>query len=379
LAIPRLSQNNSKKHSAFRFLKKEDKIQMLTDILSRGLDNTGSIVDSVFLAVPRFLKSFKPRRKIDRDTYSKQIDFYFENGYVDDPVSFFTFPSQTPPYTIVHERDFMGGKRQLISFPSGYIPRNPMIRESFQPFTANRTGYLVRWTHGKPNAKTILCLHGYMLGDPRQAERMFKVRTLFSKGVDVALFITPFHWKRAPRSKALRGIFLQPDDVVMTCECLGQAQYDLHSTVRILRAMGSRAVGLIGGSLGGYNTGLAVCLMDDIAFGAMMVPAVNFAQPFGPDSMKLNFTVDEKLREKINAVWQLHSPLNFKPRIPKEHILIIASRGDRLCPFDHTKTLCERWGWPKHHFMTGGHWLMFNASQRGRAWYAFLAERGFLT
>jgi len=49
-----------------------------------------------------------------------------------------------------------------------------------------------------------------LLGDPDQAEAMFKVKTLFDMGLNLALFITPFHWKRAPADKFRRGMFLQP-------------------------------------------------------------------------------------------------------------------------------------------------------------------------
>jgi predicted alpha/beta hydrolase family esterase len=70
--------------------------------------------------------------------------------------------------------------------------------------------------------------------------------------------------------------------------------------------------------------------------------------------------------------------LNFVPQIPKENILIIASRGDKLCPFEHVVALCEKWSWPRHHFMTGGHWLVLNPKERGSAWYTFLADMGFI-
>jgi hypothetical protein len=40
--------------------------------------------------------------------------------------------------------------------------------------------------------------------------------------------------------------------------------------------------------------------------------------------------------------------------------------------------LCEKWGIKNKHFLTGGHWLIFNRSERGRAWYNFLIDRGFL-
>ncbi len=338
----------------------------------------GARVDSLFLMMPKLLAPFRPKRAIDADTYEQQINFYYDRGFVEAPETFFTFPETAPAYEKIHEAGYGDGKYQVYQFSSGYIPQNPMIRDEYLGFAENRSGYLVRWTHGDAGRKTVLCLHGYMLGEPKQAEKMFKVDRLYQKGLDVALFITPFHWKRAPQAKSLRGIFLQPDDVVMTCECFGQAMYDLSATMQILAALGAGSVGIIGASLGGYNAALFACLSRAPAFCAMMVPAVDFSRPFGPDTARLPFKASPSLQAKMNQVWQLHSPLHFHPRLPLENILIVASEGDRLCPFAHVKALCEKWGWPRHQFMTGGHWLTARPADRGRAWYGFLADMGFI-
>ena len=108
--------------------------------------------------------------------------------------------------------------------------------------------------------------------------------------------------------------------------------------------LGAPEIGLIGASLGGYNTALFISLTDIASFGAMMVPAVNFSRPLGPDTARLPFAVDDRFREKIRRVWELHSPLNFRPRLPVEKILVVASRGDLVCPFDYARELCDRWG-----------------------------------
>lgn len=137
-------------------------------------------------------------------------------------------------------------------------------------------------------------------------------------------------------------------------------------------------IGLIGASLGGYNAGLFACLSGRVRFAALMVPAVKFTGDFSPKAAKLTFSADDPLLERLNRVWNLHSPLNFHPKIPKDRILVIASRGDKLCPFDHVEALWERWNRPRHLFMTGGHWLVVSAGDRGREWYRFLEDMGFV-
>ncbi|MDA8404984.1 MAG: alpha/beta hydrolase family protein [Desulfobacteraceae bacterium] len=342
------------------------------------LDRMGGVVDDGFLILPEILKPFKPGRTIDRETYSRQVDFYFDNGFVDRPETFFQLPETPPDYQIATEAPYLDGTRQEITFLSPYVPRNPLIADRFLSFPENKTARLIRWAHGDQGRKTLVCLHGYMLGDPSQAEKMFKARKLFGMGLDVVLFVAPFHWRRAPKEKMRRGMFLQPDDVVMTCECFGQAMHDLALSLLVLEDMGAGETGLIGASLGGYNAGLFACLSSRIRFAALMVPAVRFSGDFSPEAAKLPFPVDDPLLERLNRVWTLHSPLNFHPKIPKDRILMIASRGDKLCPFDHVRELCELWDRPRHLFMTGGHWLVVNAGDRGREWYRFLADMGFI-
>ncbi|MFP4226124.1 MAG: YqiA/YcfP family alpha/beta fold hydrolase [Desulfobacterales bacterium] len=184
-----------------------------------------------------------------------------------------------------------------------------MLKDKFLSFEENRTAWLVKWSHGDTGRKTLLCLHGYLLGDPDQAECMFKIEKLYQMGLDMALCLSPFHWRRAPKSRRLKGIFLEPEDAPMTCECFGQTMHDLYQCISLLEQQGTREIGIVGASLGGYNAALIASLTD--------------------------------------------------------RILVVAARGDKLCPFENVLSLCEKWQWPRHLFMTGGHWLMFNARARG--------------
>jgi pimeloyl-ACP methyl ester carboxylesterase len=349
---------------------------MENEIKNNALDLIGSSVDELFLAVPRILKYIKPKRNIDKATYEKQVDYYIDNGFVDNPTTFFSFPEKMPAYKVISQKPYKDGISQIISYPSNYKTRNPLIRDQFDSYTSNKTGYIIRWSHGDKNRKTVLCHHGFMLGDPGQARQMFKMRKLYSMGLDVALFIAPFHWRRTPGTKASRRLFLQPDNVVMTCECFGQSMWDLYSTFLILKDLGTDEIGLIGASLGGHNAALFICLTDIASFAAIMVPAVKFSYPFGPDSMKMRFHVDDDLKRKLDRVWEFHSPLNLSPKIPRDKILIVASRGDRLCPFQYVNELAEKWDIKNRYFLTGGHWLVFN-NIRGQVWYNFLEQMGF--
>ena len=51
--------------------------------MERFKDMAGSLVDAVFLSVPKIAKPFRPPRKISRAEYERQVDFYIDSGYAD--------------------------------------------------------------------------------------------------------------------------------------------------------------------------------------------------------------------------------------------------------------------------------------------------------
>ena len=343
----------------------------------KSLDVIGGCVDHVFLSIPRITKPFTPTRNISRSEYEKQVDFYFENGYVDNPTRFFTLDDTVPEHRIIEDTPYKDGRYQVLTFKSRHQVKNPMIKARYASFEANKTACLVRWIHPEPTGKTLVCLHGYMLGEPTQAHKMFHISRLYDMGLDIALFITPFHWQRAPENPAQRGIFVQTNDAPMSCEAMGQSMTDLNSCLLILDRLGAGEIGLIGASLGGYNASLYSCLSDRHSFAAMMVPAINFSKPYGPAFAKHTFTIDPAFMEKITKVWELPSPLNHTPKLSTDRMLFVASRGDRLCPFEYLEQLHKKWHFTRFRYMTGGHWLVFNGKERGRAWYSFLSDMGF--
>jgi pimeloyl-ACP methyl ester carboxylesterase len=341
------------------------------------LDVIGSIVDEMFLLPGRLIAYFRARRKIDWQAYAREIAFYHDQGYVENPSTFFVPPAQTPDYIVETQVPYQNGFYQVISFPSLYEPRNPFVRQRYLSYSENRTGYLIRWTHGDKLRKTVLCVHGFMMGAPREAERMFKIRKLFSMGLDVALCIHPFHWKRIAGPRAARRVYLTVGDTAFTNECVAHSIYDLDNSFSILNNLGASEVGLIGASLGGYISGVYACLSQKPKFAALMVPALTFLRPMSPDMLYNHAPFDLAWRTQAYRVADFHSPLNFRPKIPTDKILVVASRGDRLCPIDLVEQLRGHWGLSRYHYRTGGHWLVFD-KLRGQVWYRFLQEMGFI-
>ena len=310
------------------------------------------------------------------------LSFYLDRSYPADPSKFFSVPKKAPVAKAVGERAFSEGKSRLFVYPSGYRVRNPEFQETFQGFEENRSAYLLHWAHGDKGRKTIVCCHGWSLGDPGQAFRMFRISKLFQLGLDVALFITPFHWKRASSLAQRFSPSFPFRHPVLGLEGFGQAIYDLAGAFLFLRQQGASRIGLIGASLGGYLAALFVSLTKLADLVSLVVPLVSFQNLRVPTTRlprgKGRREARDALRGEVAELWKIHSPLSHHCKLAPERCLIIASQGDRLCPFEDVRRLHEHWGRPEHTFLRGGHALFFPRDARGEAWYGFLKKHDFI-
>lgn len=355
--------------------------------MDSALHALGSEFDEVLLHSSRIYRVLinAGRGRVSREEAGRLdawMSYYLSSAYVSRPGRFYSLPRKAPVAEVVERKPFVDRSRVLYSFPSGYKVRNPDVEGFFHRFSRNRTAYLYHWSHGDRGRPTIVCCHGWSLGDPSQAERMFRIQKLYRLGMDVALFITPFHQRRAA---SLAERFSPPfpfRNPVLGLEGFGQAIHDLGSSFLLLRRLGASRLGLIGASLGGYLAALFVSLTRQAEVVALVVPLVSF---HGLRLPAVVFHGGEKrgrgagsLEEGIAALWRIHSPLSHSLKLPPERCLMIAAKGDRLCPFEDVRRLWEHWGNPPHLFLQGGHALFFPRSARGAAWYGFLRDNGFI-
>jgi len=351
--------------------------------IERAQHKFGKDFDEFLLHSAKVLRVVQTQSdELDRRRLRSLAGFYLSQPYADRPARFFSFPRKPPRAKIVEERPFCDGSVRTYAFRSGYKVRNPDFREAYLKAKENRTAYLVHWTHGDKMRNTILCCHGYSLGDPGQAERMFRMHRLYGLGLDVALFIAPFHWKRA---SSLLQRFRPPfpfHHPVLGLEGFGQAMYDLSSSFLLLEEMGASRIGLVGASLGGYVAALFASLTRKADLVTLIVPFLDFqslrvpAGPFSREESRDEGSV--AVQGEIEALWRIHSPFSHACTLPPDRCLLIASTGDRLCPFEDVKRLYDHWGGPQRFFLRGGHALFFPRRGRGEAWYGFLKEHGFI-
>ncbi|MBK6518737.1 MAG: hypothetical protein IPM79_36525 [Polyangiaceae bacterium] len=226
---------------------------------------------------------------------------------------------------------------------------------------------------GRPRPAVIL-VHGYRGGSYAIEERMWPVSWLLERGLDVALFVLPFHSVRAESWGPPR---FPGSDPRFTNEGLRQAISDLRALTGHLLERGAPLVGAMGMSLGGYTVSLLATVEPRMGFVAPMIPLASFAD-VALAAGRLVGTEEEQheqhaLLERAHAV---ASPFTRTPKVPKEGLLVVAGEGDRITPIAHAEKLARHFDSELFRF-PGGHLLQFGRREGFRAIGRMMHKRGF--
>jgi hypothetical protein len=183
----------------------------------------------------------------------------------------------------------------------------------------------------------------------------------YRHGLDVALVTLPFHGSRAGGSARFSGEVFTSPHVGRVSEAVRQSVHDVGLVVRWLRRETGGPVGLFGLSLGAYVSALMAGLRDDLDFVVPLMPPVcmgDLAWRFFQGSRHYRPDECPSLVEMQN-LYRVHSPLTHRLRVPRERLLIVAGRGDRIVPPEHPLALWRHWGEPAIHWFSGSHLAPF--------------------
>jgi len=294
------------------------------------------------------------------------------------PDVFFGRAGEAGPWLRAPVRQLRRGGRVVdVHWESGYEPlaEEQDVLAKLSSVKENAFAHARLYLHPTPRPTAIL-VHGYLGGAYPVEERAWPVRWLFDQlGLDLALVVLPYH---GPRRGGRRPL-LPASDPRITLEGFRQAVWDIISLRRALSARGAPAVGIMGMSLGGYTTSLALTADADLAFGVPFIPLASIAD-FAREGGRLTGTPAEQDAQHL-AIERAHapvSPFSRRPLVAPEAIHVVAARSDRITPPSHARRLA-------HHFdadMTtfyGGHLLQLGRRDAFRAIAKKLASRGLLS
>ena len=351
------------------------------DRLERIMTQIGSLTDRLVLQGMRtvFVGPRNRRLKVlqRRIHHAHQVKrFYSQAHFLEESNNFFHPPQALPEVRYRYRKRTKGGTIWDFTFPSGFSPVFTEYRMKFNSYKENQTVHGRLWQHDEPGHPTAICIHGWGCGYPSFEERVFNVPFLYRLGLNVVIYILPFHGVRSPRSAGISGRFFLSPNLARTNESFAQSVFELRTLMQLLRERGSGAVGAIGVSLGGYTTALLASVAASLAFAIPIIPFASLADLLWEHGKygtlerlleKSSFT-----REDMRKTFAVHTPLNLTPKLKKENLFIIAGKGDRICLPSHAQALWEHWGHPRIHWFPGGHLAQF---KRG----AFLGDiRDFL-
>jgi pimeloyl-ACP methyl ester carboxylesterase len=353
------------------------------DLSSRVLSRVAATVDGVMLRAARALIDrtvMPPPARIA--ALRASAAFYVRPELLAEPRRFFAFldrPLPAPPMTL---RSAAGRGRFALTFPSRYEPADPAYQPLHARYVENHTAHVALWLHPEGEALgTVIGLHGFGTGYPRFDATALMVRPLHAAGLDVALSALPFHGARTPHSSRFSGQVLTAPNVPQMNEAIGQAVHDLAVLAAWLRERSDRPVGVIGLSLGGYVAALLAGLLplDFVVPIAAPVDLGELAFRFMRASRYYRRRPDAGLGlEELRAAYGIHSPLAHAPIVPRERLLIVAGRGDRVVPSGHATRLLAHWGEPRIHWFSGSHLVPFGRSRILAAVWTFLRDLGVL-
>lgn len=286
---------------------------------------------------------------------------YEASDWISDPERFFPAPS-TAQISLGVGRAQGQYERQELSWPSQYTAIEQDVASVYEAYTTNSTARARAWlSPAHIGSNTIILVHGYAGGQYALEERIWPIKTFLSHGLQVVLFVLPHHGER---KAAQYSQPLYPSrDVRLTLEGVRQSIHDLRALMSWLKQRGSKHVGVMGMSLGGFVTSLLATIEPTLDFCVPLIPLASFAD-WAEQMDTLVPIQDLRARhyEAIKRVSACISPLSRPRLITNHHMMILGADSDQVTPLSHAKRLSEHFDAPLKTFQ-GGHLLQVGRAQ----------------
>jgi alpha/beta superfamily hydrolase len=290
-----------------------------------------------------------------------------DEGWLADPASFNRTPT-APEDARLQAARWYQQPFQWLSFSSAFVPHAQLPGSTvWAGHQRNRDCHARVLRHATPGQPWLLCIHGYRMGLDFMDFRLFTPDFLHHKmGLNLVMPLLPLHGRR--KLGRLSGDYFLDGDLLDLLYAETQALWDLRRTIAWIRAQEPDArIGVLGYSLGGYNTALLAAYEPGLEFAVAGIPVADFASTLWalvPPPHRNYFTaqgLDLTLYEKLLTVV---SPLVCAPKLAPEKLHIFAGSADRVVPPEQPLKLSRHWQRPVAWY-PGGH-LTFRGEEAVR-------------
>lgn len=326
------------------------------------VDHLAGLVGGTMLGstvIPSSLRRGKLRRDMS------MMDFYRDLADAKDPAGFFARPDSS---TVEIQRTPVGnlsflpddGACELLTFDSPFETVHPDLQKDFRKNKRTMTAAAQHWTHRDGPRPTICVIHGFMADPYWLNRRFFALPWFYKQGYDILLYTLPHHGSRRSGFSLFSGQGMFGGGIANLNESMALAVHDFRVFMDYLENRGVDKIGVTGISLGGYTSALLAAVDDRLQFSIPNVPVASIVDlilgmfPANLPVKALLKATDTSVSEARHML-AVHTPLTYKPLLPKNRRMVIAGAGDRLAPPKHARLLWEHWDRPGIHWFPGNH------------------------
>jgi hypothetical protein len=210
----------------------------------------------------------------------------------------------------------------------------------------------------------VILVHGWRMDSLDRMNDIF-LNDFLELGYNVYYYTLPFHFDRTPQQSLYNGELMVSADIDRSLLSVKQAITDLRALVCWLKENSSGKVALIGISLGGFITNLACAIEEkiDMLISVMYANSISYSvwNTTAGKYIKKDFESNGFTFEQLKEYWAVTDPSLFKPKIPKENILLFSGLYDKFVVKEDTDKLWEAWEKPKR--------IIYNCGHAGVAFY----------
>jgi pimeloyl-ACP methyl ester carboxylesterase len=345
----------------------------LAPMLHGALGRTASQVDETLIRLALATSRRKGRRIRELSQRRRYYEQMGDRYAALDQAEFYARPPSMRPLRERILQKVPGGAIVDLQWSSGYEPRLPSARDAFVRWRENKTAHARVFRHDRAPLGAVMWIHGYRGGPLAIEQRIARAEELFEAGLDVAMYVMPFHGARAP-ARSVAPLFPSQGSIERTNEGFGQVIWELRSLAGWLRNRGTTAVGVAGMSLGGYCASLLATVDPEIAFAVPFIPLADFTDAVVAHETLRGIVIDDELQAASRYALQIHRPLARTPAVPSDRVLVIGAEADRITGRLHAELLANHFG-AELAWFRGGHIFQYGRADGFRALAQFARHK----